>query len=418
LKMVSDMSNTDARLYLGLTDTGKVILRGTFYVALAAFIVPAFGVLSALVSIMLVALLVGFVLRPKIRIDGNLPERVVVGQTTIFSYILRNTSRLPAYNLYVEFGALPESIKQVEEGQMIPRLGPGETVEVTVAIKPTKRGYYKIKKPVCKSGFPFNLFNFGTFRDDQENLIVLPVYYRLQFSAIGLGQSVCAGGARFVGQRNAFPEYAGNRPFLAGDSPRRIDSRAWARLSVPATKEYHDDFDKRIALILDTAVRRPIVDCVSELPLLPNSKTNKKLEAAVSLCASVAYTINNDCLIDVLLAGTEIFQLTTLPRTVRLNKIQDILAGVEQSKGYLLDKVPPALISQFSRISEVFFVLLSLNKTYRRLIDFANNAGCHCNILLIGRSDRMHVDDDNLSWNSNVRFLSPDEILIGRIKYL
>jgi hypothetical protein len=410
LKMVTDMSKTDARLYLGLTDTGKVILRGTFYVALAAFIVPAFGVLSALVSIMLVALLVGFVLRPKIRIDGNLPERVVVGQTTMFSYILRNISRLPAYNLYVEFGALPQSIKQIEEGQMIPRLGPGETIEVTVAIKPTRRGYYKIKKPVCKSGFPFNLFDFGTFRDDQEAFIVLPAYYRLQFSAIGLGQSVCAGGAGFVGQRNAFPEYAGNRPFLPGDSPRRIDSRAWARLSVPATKEYHDDFDKRTALILDT--------CVSDLPLLSNPNTNEKLEAAVSLCASVAYTINNDCIIDVLLAGTEIYHLTTLPRIVRLNKILDILAGVEQSKKYSLDKVSPALISQFSRISEVFFVLLGLNKAYRRLIEFANKAGCHCNVLLIGESDKMHMDDDNLSWNSNVRFLSPGEILMGQIKYL
>ena len=225
-----------------------------------------------------------------------------------------------------------------------------------------------------------------------------------------MSQNVCAGGARLAGQRSAFPEYAGNRPFLPGDSPRRIDARAWARLSVPATKEYHDDFDKRTALILDT--------CISEFPLLSGSNENRQLEAAVSLCASVAFTINNDCLIDVLLAGNEIYQLTALPRMVCLDKIQDILAGVEPSKGYSLEKISPVLISQFPQISEVFFIVLRLNKAYRHLLELANQAGCHCNVLLIGEPGQMHVDDDDMRWTSNIRYLSPDEILTGQIKSL
>ena len=404
------MEKNDGRLHLGFTDTGKVILQGTFFVVLAALIVPAFGILSALVAIMLMALLVGFILRPKIQIDGNLPERVIVGQITRFSYVLKNTSRLPAYNLCVVFRDLPETIKQHGGAQMIPRLGPGETIEVTVEIRPARRGYYKIKRPICQSGFPFNLFNFGISYDDLETLIVLPVFYQLQLSPIGLSQNVCTGGARLAGQRSAFPEYAGNRPFLPGDSPRRIDARAWARLSVPATKEYHDDFDKRTALILDT--------CISDFTLLSGSNESRQLEAAVSLCASVAFTINNDCLIDVLLAGNEIYQLTTLPRMVCLDKIQDILAGAKPSKGYSLEKISPVLISQFRRISEVFFILLRLNKTYRHLIELANQAGCRCNVLLIGESGQMPADDDNMSWTSNVRYLSPDEILTGQIKSL
>ena len=35
------MSGSDARLHLGLTDVGKVIVRGIGFIALAAFIVPA-----------------------------------------------------------------------------------------------------------------------------------------------------------------------------------------------------------------------------------------------------------------------------------------------------------------------------------------------------------------------------------------
>jgi uncharacterized protein (DUF58 family) len=213
-----------------------------------------------------------------------------------------------------------------------------------------------------------------------------------------------------VGQRRSFPEYAGNRPFLPGDSPRRIDARAWARLSVPATKEYHEDFDKRTALILDTRV--------SDLQLSSNSKSNKKLEAAVSLCASIAITINNDCLIDVLLTGNQFHQLITLPRMVRLNKIHDVLAGVESSKGYSLDKISPVLISKFPRFSEVFFILLNLDKTYRHLVELAKQAGCHRNVLLIGESGQIQVDDDYMGMTSNVRFLSPDEVLTGKVKRL
>jgi uncharacterized protein (DUF58 family) len=393
-----------------LTDTGKVILRGTFFVALAATIVPAFGILSALVSIMVTALAVGFFLRPKIHIEGNLPERVVTGQTTIFGYKLKNTSRLPAYNLRVEFSALPDAIEQVAGGEVIGRLGPGETAEVTVAMKPCRRGYYRITKPVCRSSFPFNMFDFSTSGGNAETLIVLANYYRLQFSLSGMSQNVCAGGARLVGERRAFPEYAGNRPFLPGDSPRRIDARAWARLSVPATKEYHDDFDKRAALILDTRVRN--------LSSSPNTQESREFEAAVSFCASAAFTINNDCLIDVLCAGSEIYELSSLSRMMRLDKIHDVLAGVECSKRESIEKAAPALISQLPRISDVLFILLSWNKEYRRLIEAASQAGCNCNVFAVSKSGQIHLDEDEGGWKGNLKLLSVDEILTGELKRL
>ncbi|MHC4631056.1 MAG: DUF58 domain-containing protein, partial [Planctomycetota bacterium] len=289
------MRRTDGTLRLGLTDAGKTILCGTGYVALAALIVPAFGVLSVLVSIVLMALLVGFVLRPKIQISGNLPDRIIVDQTVRLRYTLKNVARLPAYNLCVRLSALPEAIEQVEGGSVVTRLGPGETTEVTVAIRPKRRGYYRIKQPICQSSFPFNLFSFGTLADDEQTLIVLPTFSRLQIPLRRLSRYVQASGARLTGHTGEFLEYVGNRPFVSGDSPRRIDTRAWARLSVPATKEYHDDFDYYTALVLDTSV--------PNVRLRPRSNEIKELEAAVSLCASVAFTINNDCLIDLLLAG-------------------------------------------------------------------------------------------------------------------
>jgi len=410
------MKKTDGRLRFGLTDAGKMVLRGTGFVALAVLIVPAFGVLSALVSVVLMALLVGFVLRPKIQISGNLPERVIVGQTAQLRYVLKNVARLPAYNLCIRFGAMPEAIEQVGGEHVVSRLGPGETTEVTIAIRPRRRGYYRIGQPICQSSFPFNLFSFGTSLDDEETLIVLPAFYRIQIPLRHISRYVHASGARLAGRTGVFLEYAGNRPFLQGDSPRNIDARAWARLSVPATKEYHDDFDNYTALVLDTGI--------PEVLSWSKSSEVKELEAAVSLCASVAFTINNDCLIDILLAGPDLHQFGPpatsggWPRMVRLDKIHEILAGVEPSRGYSLEQIAPKLANRFYEISEVVFILLKWDKAYRRLMELAGQAGCHCTVFLIGESSRMHLDEGNVSWPENVRFLSADDILTGQIERL
>lgn len=404
------MARTDGRFRLRLTDAGKVVLRGIGFVALAALIVPAFGVLSALISVVLMALLVGFVLRPRIQVSGSLPDRVIVGQSARFRYVLRNVSRLPAYNLCVRLDGLPEAIEQVEGGHIIRRLGPGDTAEVTIAIHPKRRGHHSIRQPVCQSSFPFNLFNFGTSRAGEETLIVLPAFSLLQMSPRPMSRYVHAGSTRLAGRTGLFLEYAGNRPFVAGDSPRTIDARAWARLSVPATKEYHDDSDNYTALVLDTrvpeALRRSGSDQVREL------------EAAVSLCASVAFSINNDCLIDLLLAGPDLHKFTARPRTVRLDKIHEILACVEPSAGYRLEQMEPILADRFYQMSEVFFILLSWDKTYWQLLERARQAGCHSTVVLIGDESRTHGDQESVSRTADVTYLSPDQVLKGQIESL
>ena len=404
------MEKSREKSRLHLSDAGKTVLRGTCFVALAALIVPAFGVLSALVSVLLVALLVGFVLRPRIKVGGNLPDRIIAGQTARLKYVLKNVARMPAYNFSVKFEALPESIEQIEQTHVIPRLGPGETIEVTVAIRARRRGHYQVGQPVCESSFPFNLFKFATPRQHEENLVVLPVFSRLHFPVRHLGRHVSAGGTRLAGIAGVFPEYAGNRPFQPGDSPRSIDSRAWARLASPAIKEYHDDFDNRAALVLDANVPKAL--------RRSKSGETREFEAAVSLCASVAFTINNDCLIDMMLAGPDLHLFDGQPRKTRLDTAHDILAGVEAQQRCNLEHTLPVLADRFYEVSEVIFVLLQCNDTYERLVDKAAAAGCRTTILMIDGSDRMHEQPDPANRPGNVRFISPDEVLKGQVRRL
>ena len=401
------MSRMDAKLHIGLTDAGKMILRGIGFVALAALIVPAFGVLSALVSVMLMALIVGFILRPRIQISDYLPDRIVVNQTAQLRYLLKNIGHFPAYNLCLRFDALPDAIEQVENRHVVSRLGPGETAEVIVIIRPKQRGYYRIKQPVCHSSFPFGLFSFGISHDDQEKLIVLPAFSLLRNLFIHLNPQVRSDSSVLAGRMGAFPEYAGNRPFLPGDSRRRIDARAWARLAVPATKEYHENFDNCTVLVLDTGVPKTLS------PLKSNG--SKEFEAAVSLCASAAYTINDYCLVDFLLAGPDLYQFTNWPRKMRLEKIHEILAGVKPSMDYVPEQMTPILADRLHRISEVVFVFWGWKKAYRQLLELANQARCHSTVFVIEESSEIDLDRYEMPYAENIRILSPDEVLTEQV---
>ncbi len=409
------MMESQTRLRFGVTDAGKMLLRGTIYIALAALIVPAFGALAILVAVMLTALVLGFVLRPRSVVSGNVPDRILAGQPVLLTYTLQNTGRLPAYNLHLQFQGLPETIKVVGDVPVVSRLGSGETAHLSVAICPERRGCYQIRQPTCLSSFPFNLFHFGTVRDEQETWIVLPPLFRLQVPLRCTSRHVTTSGLRPGVRTGASPEYIGNRPFMAGDSPRRIDVRAWARLAVPATKEYDDDFDSYAALILDTRVLTG-----------PRSRAGeaRELEAAVSLCASVAYSIHRDCLVDLLLAGLDLHSFTAEPKAARVERIHELLATVEPVPGYSVERIAPLLEERFQEISEAIFILLHWDATYRQLLELADRAGCRSTVVVVGEPDAGRgnplwlPESDTADPPCDIQFLSADEILAGRIEHL
>ncbi|MEN6577198.1 MAG: DUF58 domain-containing protein [Phycisphaerales bacterium] len=401
------MTKSRGKLRIGMTDAGRVILRGTGFVVLASFVVPSFGVLSILLAVCLVAIAVGLVFRPRIQIDGNLPDRIISGQTTHLTYTLKNIGRFSAYSLSLRFHALPSTIEQVGDAPTVLRLRPGETAPVTVAIRPRRRGSHRIGQPVCESSFPFNLFRIGVVHRQLETLLVLPAFSWLRVPLQYVSRHVNTSNLRPAGRVGGSPEYIGSRPFVSGDSPRRIDIRAWARLGAPATKEYDDDLDDYAAFVLDTRVPQG----------RKKSKSGEieELEAAVSLCASVAYTIHRDCLIDLLLAGPDLHEFGARPKTARLEDIHEVLAGVEPSAGYALDRIGPLLEDRLQEISEIVFVVLHWDGTYRRLVEWAERAGCHMTVVVVGEPDAGTLAEE---WAGDIRFVSAQDVLAGRVEQL
>jgi uncharacterized protein (DUF58 family) len=414
---------------LGFTEAGRVLLRGAVFAALASAIVPVFGAFCVLACVLLTALAVGLAVRPRVRIDGSLPERIVAGRPVRLTYRLTNTSRLPSYNLSLRFANLPKTFElvsdQAEEEQLVSRLAPGQTAQVAVTIRANRRGCYEIARPTCRSSFPLNLFWFGAARRGREPLIVLPAFYRLQMPARRLARHAQTAGLRLAGRVGASPEYRGTRPFVAGDSPRHIDARAWARLAAPATKEYDEDCDSSAGVVLDT--RLPAAPRHS-----PASRGRRRdddagakdgsplLEAAVSLCASAAFTMNPGSFIDLVLAGPQLHEFYGWPRGARLDRIHELLAGIEPSEDDPAEDVILSLADRFHEMSQVVFIVLNWGKPQQKLVELAEQAGCLCTVVRIGHPapDPLTQHSDSDVADSGPRVVSPQEILSGQVKQL
>ncbi len=404
-------------LHLHLTEAGRVLLHGAACILLASLVVPAFGVLAALVAVLLTALVAGFVLRPRVQIRGHLPESITVGQAVRLNYQIENTARSSAYELTVDMDSLPPSMERWETSHAVSRLAPGATAEVTVNLKAHRRGRFLIPAPVCRSAFPFNLFVFGLSREGRQPLLVLPPVFPLRLPLLDRTTRIDLSGGGLAGRTDISPEYAGNRPFVSGDSPRRIDVRAWARLSVPATKEYYTNQDRLVALVLDCRRRgQPACD----------DRPDESFEAAVCLCASAAAALDREGSLDAAVIGPDLHPFSPMPRPERFQTLHRILATVEPTDDYDLEPVYQDMEDRWRAISEVVFVLRSWDSKYGRMIERAAKAGCHTTVLLLrkpaaagpGAVRADHIDAASAIWAQRTAVLAPRDVLEGRVSDL
>ncbi|MCH8192607.1 MAG: DUF58 domain-containing protein [Planctomycetes bacterium] len=327
------MAAEKSKLRVAPTEHGRAIITATCFVFLASLVIPAFGVFAGLICFHAAALWVGYLLRPSVSITGDLPDHIVAGEETQLRFQVTSASRRKLCELTVTLDHLPETVEQTGPPFRVDQLKPGESITVTLSILARQRGHYTMGYPICSSSFPFNLYSFGLAHPEREELLVFPAFDRLTLAGIaseGIGQSSVGLGTASL--RGASPEYIGNRPYVTGDSLRDIDARAWARLASPVVKEYHHEFHRHGALILDVA---------------ETSKTTtgtQLFEAAVSLCASIAFSLQSECLIDFLVTGAEVHDLATVPAGARVRRIHEILAHVKP------DPTPLSVNSQLEHL--------------------------------------------------------------------
>lgn len=394
-----------------LTDPGKLMVTGLL-LALATgsltFNIPIYHLFTVLTTVLVVAFIVGFVFRPRVRITGRLPSKAGAGEPLSCRLTVANLSRLPAWDLSLGFFDLPAELKEIEPGKCLPHLGPSESTEFELRLLPRRRGLYELPRPRPFTTFPFNLFRSGPRRPGTAPLLVLPSFHSLSEVDVPVSARYQPGGIALTSHIGESPEYIGNRDYRPGDSMRRIDSRAWARLATPVVKEYREEYYCRIALVVDTFVpgRR-------RCP--PEGFAN--LEAAVSLTASVADAMSRgEHIIDIFAAGPDLYVFRSGRHTAHLENVLEILACVEECRRNPFEVVAPALADELSNISSVVFVLLDWDRSREAMVRTAVETGCGVKVVLVRDKDPSHPPESAESWAGPIVRLTSEQVRKGGLE--
>jgi uncharacterized protein (DUF58 family) len=152
-------------------------------------------------------------------------EPVFAGQSACFSLLLENRSGRTRYGMQLEIGDSRSGSLDLE---------PGESGRLTLELPTSKRGVLKLERFSVSSNFPFGLFRAWSWIHLAPAVVVYPR------PAANVRppppQRTDTGGAQEDTQGEA--DFAGLRNFRAGDSPRRVAWKAYARAGELVVKQY------------------------------------------------------------------------------------------------------------------------------------------------------------------------------------
>lgn len=369
----------------------------------------AFGMLSLFVFV------TGWLARPKLEAQWRLPEKAVAGQPFEIACALTNRSWFWAREIGAGAYRLPPALKAEGALGTLAALGPGERRETSFKVCALRRGMYPWPKLIAFTLFPFGLFRTKVRSFDRNGfsprggLIVYPNFRPLRAMDVPVSARYQPGGIALSSSVGESPEYIGNREYRPGDSTRHLDHRSWARLTVPAVREYQEEYYCRVGILLDTFV---------ETKRRPGPAGYPQLEAAVSLTAAISHALAlEEYIIDLFAAGSELYVFRAGRSLAHFENILEILSCVSVCHSNPFRKIAPAISGQLGAISSLICVFLDWDEEREAIVRAAAEAGCRVKAVIVreGRTTQPVYAAEALG---NMAQYAPDAILKGSVDTL
>ena len=343
--------------------------------------------------------------RPTLRLQTENVLRIAAGEELPVQLQIRNATAATAGEARVIGHLLPADIDLIPpDGAPIPSLAAHASVDMTLTLRPRKRGIYDLRGWRTESDFPFGLLNAGRVHEQSAVLTVYPRFEPLDRIAMPQGRRQQPGGVAYVANRGESIEFVGNREYRPGDNVRDIDWRATARLSRPIVREYREEFFLRAAIVLDTNVPRVSGEFAP--------RRCEDFERAVSLCAACGDYLNRaDYLVDILAAGPKLHHLMAGRGLISLDQMLDILAGVEADASGHWDELESALSVHGEQIASVVCLFLDWDETRRAFAATLLENGSALKIVVV--RDEATTLDVAGSWPGEIALLGRAEFELG-----
>jgi len=394
-----------------LTSGGRLLVIAVLFagvLASTAQLMAINHIFSLLLSFFTVAVIAGWIMKPRVRIEGTLPAKTIAGQTVLGQFSIENTSRLSVYDLGLQFDSLPQHVEHSDHEKVLPRLRPTESADFDVELIVWKRGMYDLAGVRASSSFPFSVCLSHGKPHAPGHLLVLPNFFPITSVDVPVGRRYQPGGIALTSNVGESPEYIGSRDYRSGDSYRRLDFRSWARLAKPAVKEFQEEYYCRLALVVDTFVA-------------PGRKKERagfpELEAAVSMAAAVADALSRgEYVIDIFAAGPELYVFRAGRHIAHLDNILEILACVDECRRNPFDTITPAIAGELANITSVICVMLDWDKDRAAFVRTAIEAGSAAKVVIVrdGPTTEPFAADED--WAGPITLLSPADVASGQVE--
>lgn len=243
---------------LSLTREGQVVAVATLVGGAAGVDVGGshlYLVFAGLISLLLTA----FALRRLARLDGiqvsvERPERVEAGLPATLTVVLHNPGPKPRFALRIHGPFLPWDGRWVGAPGAVAELPVGATVRVPLQVRFLCRGDRLIGRLTVVSVRPLGLAQGRPLRTEPVRVTVVPRRVN-----VPTPPPRPAGGSPGTARRQGLgaEQWAGVRPYRAGDRLRDLHARSWARLGEPMVRVFEAPQRALEQVLVVPQVRRP-----------------------------------------------------------------------------------------------------------------------------------------------------------------
>lgn len=357
-------------LYGALSEEGRVL-------AVASVVVGAFGVdvastmvfvlWAALTALILASLSLTRLYRlDAVRVEVSAPRRVTVGVPITFAVVLHNDGPRDRSAVRVGGPFLPWDGRWTGPAPRLARLPAGQRARVELAGRFSSRGEHHLDAFTAAALLPLGLAQGRQVSSPGCKFLVVPRLASVVRLGTPPGSRYQLGGVALASKTGQALDLLGVRPYRAGDPVRHLHARSWARAGVPVVRVYQEELFSRIGVVVESAVPQA-----------------RKLEAMLSLAAGVvAFLSRGEALIDLLVVGDRVHELTIGRSLGFLDQALDLLACVERERRR---PEPEALMARLGdhlgRLSCVIVVAASWDGG--RLAEQIRGSGVGCVTLVV-----------------------------------
>ena len=304
-----------------------------------------------------------------VRITVSAPPRVTVGQPIAFSISLRNSGARVHQALRLDGPFLPWDGTYLQHGVGIKHLPARGRADAELQANFSERGEHHLDPFTARALVPLGITTSAPIQSSGVRFTVVPRIASVVQLNTPMGQRYQPGGVALASRTGESMELVGVRPYRAGDPIRDLHARSWARVGEPMVREYQQEYFSRVGVVLDT-----------ETTLADDAR----LEAAISLAAGVvAYLSRGEALIDLLVVGNNVHQLTLGRNLGFLEQALDLLACVRPGPPLDTAGLEVRLDPHLARLSCVVVVALAWDDARRQLTDRVTARGVGCRVLLV-----------------------------------